>query len=126
MILVLILQILSNSTLGLVSNTWQKDFSYAWWLRKVDLMRDFLGAFFNLCGLMLGTSEIYMSPRSPPSYLVHSTRLADTLQRSINGLVSLRGGHTEEDKEEDTEEDTEEQENPEPSYPEPCSNTESW
>ena len=35
----------------MVSNTSQKDFSYAWWLRKVDLMRDFLGAFF---GLMLG------------------------------------------------------------------------
>jgi hypothetical protein len=55
----------------LVSNTSQKDFSYAWWLRKVDLMPDFLGAFFNLCGLMLGAVlgayEMYM--RSPPSYL---------------------------------------------------------
>src|SRR5271169_5264352 len=69
MTLALILQVLSNSIHRIVCNTSQPDFSHMWWLQKVDLIQDFFGAFFNLCGLKLRVSEIYLSLRSPLAYL---------------------------------------------------------
>jgi len=70
MILSLILQVLSNSIHGLVCNTSQRDFCHQWWFQKVDLMRDFFGAFFNLCGLKPGEYEIAPFLLNFPCYRV--------------------------------------------------------
>ena len=59
-----------------------------WWFQKVDLMLDFFGAFFNLCGLKLGESEIYMSPRSPLDYLFPVVVLNQTNFEVINTTIT--------------------------------------